>query len=357
MADDTGTGIRAGSGAGGAGAGGVIGPAGRRRAEEWRVSVAPMMDWTDRHCRTFHRTLSRKAWLYTEMVTAQAILHGDRERLLGRGEEGDRVVLQLGGSDPDALARCARIGADFGYQAINLNCGCPSDRVQQGAFGACLMADPARVAAAVAAMKEAVDLPITVKHRIGIDRVEDYGFVRDFVGIVGQAGCAHFIVHARNAWLEGLSPKENREIPPLRPEVVHRLAADFPAYAFELNGGLQSLAAGTAVAAGLAGVMFGRAAYHQPYLLAQVDGTPAIDRAEVVERMASYLLAHRAEGVEVRHVARHLLGLYHGEPAARRWRRALSDSAALAANDPGLLLRARDEVEAASRGISLAQAA
>jgi tRNA-dihydrouridine synthase A len=353
MADDTGADTRAGS----VGAGSGIGPAGPRRAAEFRVSVAPMMDWTDRHCRTFHRTLSRTAWLYTEMVTAQAILHGDRDRLLGRGDEGDRVVLQLGGCDPDALARCARIGAGFGYQAINLNCGCPSDRVQQGAFGACLMADPARVAAAVAAMKEAVDLPITVKHRIGIDRVEDYGFVRDFVGIVGEAGCGHFIVHARNAWLDGLSPKENREIPPLRPEVVHRLAADFPAYAFELNGGQHSLAAGIAAAGGLAGVMFGRVAYHQPYLLAHVDDAPPVGRAEVVERMAGYLLARRAQGVEVRHVARHLLGLYHGEPAARRWRRALSDSAALAANDPGLLLRARDEVEAASRSISLPQAA
>jgi len=322
-----------------------------------RISVAPMMDWTDRHCRTFHRLLSRKAWLYTEMVTTQAILHGDRERLLGRGDEGEQVALQLGGSDPTALARCARIGADFGYQAINLNCGCPSDRVQQGAFGACLMADPARVAAAVAAMKDAVPLPVTVKHRIGIDHVEDYGFVRDFVGTVGEAGCAHFIVHARNAWLDGLSPKENREIPPLRPEVVHRLAADFPAYAFELNGGLQSFDAAMAAASGLAGVMFGRAAYHQPYLLARVDGTPPTSRAEVVERMAGYLLERRAQGVEVRHVARHLLGLYHGEPAARRWRRMLSDSAALVANDPDLLLRARDAVEAASRGMPLPQAA
>jgi len=321
------------------------------------ISVAPMMDWTDRHCRTFHRTLSRTAWLYTEMVTTQAILHGDRERLLGRGEEGERVALQLGGSDPEALARCARIGAAFGYQAINLNCGCPSDRVQQGAFGACLMADPARVATAVAAMKDAVDLPVTVKHRIGIDHSEDYGFVRDFVGTVGAAGCSHFIVHARNAWLDGLSPKENREIPPLRPEVVHRLAADFPSCSFEINGGLQSLADGLAAAQGLAGAMFGRAAYHQPYLLSEVDGTTAPGRSEVVERMVVYLVARRPEGVLVRHVARHLLGLYHGEPAARRWRRMLSDSVALAQDDPGLLLRARDEVEAAARRMPLSEAA
>ncbi len=313
------------------------------------VSVAPMMDWTDRHCRSFHRRLSRKAWLYSEMVTTQAILHGDRERLLGRGDEGERVALQLGGNDPDHLARCAEIGESFGYQAINLNCGCPSDRVQQGSFGACLMAEPGRVAAAVAAMRSAVTVPVTVKHRIGLDHVEDYGFVRDFVGAVGEAGCSHFIAHARNAWLDGLSPKENREVPPLRPEVVHRLAREFPSYAFEINGGLQSLAQGLEAASGLAGVMFGRAAYHQPYLLAEVDGTPPVSRSEVVEQMVDYLLARRAQGVEVRHLARHLLGLYHGEPASRRWRRMLSDSVALAEDDPGLLLRARDEVDKAAR--------
>ena len=169
-----------------------------------------MMEWTDRHCRTFHRAISRTAWLYTEMVTTQAILHGNLERLLGRGDEGDRVVLQLGGNDPAALAQCARLAQTFGYQAVNLNCGCPSDRVLQGAFGACLMARPSLVAEGVAAMKDAVSLPVTVKHRIGLDHVEDFSFVRDFVGTVGQAGCSHFIVHARNAWLDGLSPKENR---------------------------------------------------------------------------------------------------------------------------------------------------
>ena len=312
-------------------------------------SVAPMMEWTDRHCRSFHRALSRKVWLYTEMVTSQAILHGNLERLLGRGEEGDRVVLQLGGNDPADLAQCAKLGETFGYQAVNLNCGCPSDRVQQGAFGACLMARPALVAQCVAAMRDAVDLPVTVKHRIGIDHVEDYAFVRDFVGTVGRGGCSHFIVHARNAWLDGLSPKENREIPPLRHEVVHRLAADFPQYAFEINGGLQSLAQGREAAAGLAGAMLGRVAYHQPYLLASIDGPSQIGRSEVVERMADYLLAQREQGVEVRHLARHLLGLYHGEPAARRWRRMLSDSELLAANDPSLLLQARDAVEAAGQ--------
>ena len=319
------------------------------------VSVAPMMDWTDRHCRSFHRALSGNAWLYTEMVTTQAILHGDRDRLLGRGEEGDRVVLQLGGNDPLALAQCARLGEHYGYQALNLNCGCPSDRVLQGAFGACLMARPSQVAAGVAAMRDAVGMPVTVKHRIGIDHVEDYAFVRDFVGTVGRAGCSHFIVHARNAWLDGLSPKENREIPPLRYDVVQRLAADFPGYAFEINGGLQSLAQGIDAAKRLAGAMFGRLAYHQPYVLSEIDGLtamgsgPRISRSAVVEAMTRYLFARRSKGVEVRHLARHMLGLYHGEPAARRWRRMLSDSESLGTNDPGLLLRARDVVEAAAQ--------
>ncbi len=329
-----------------------------------RISVAPMMEWTDRHCRTFHRVLSRRAWLYTEMVTAQAILHGDRSRLLGRGEEGDRVVLQLGGNDPAALARCAAFGAEWGYQEINLNCGCPSDRVQEGAFGACLMAEPATVAAAVRAMRDAVALPVTVKHRIGIDRIESYDFVRDFVGTVVDAGCRHFIVHARNAWLDGLSPRENREIPPLRYDTVHRLAADFPDCRFELNGGLRSLAHALEVSKGLGGVMFGRLAYHQPWMLAEVDAfedaaanAAPTDRSAVVEAMVAYLLRHRGERgerVEVRQVARHMLGLYHGEPGARTWRRMLSDSVALREDDPSLLLRARDRVEAASRSLQAA---
>jgi tRNA-dihydrouridine synthase A len=262
-------------------------------------------------------------------------------------------VLQLGGNDPAALARCAKLGEAFGYQAINLNCGCPSDRVLQGAFGACLMAQPALVAQCVAAMRDAVDVPVTVKHRIGLDHVEDYAFVRDFVGTVRGAGCSHFIVHARNAWLDGLNPKENREIPPLRYEVVHRLAADFPDCAFELNGGLQSLEHGREASVGLAGAMFGRLAYHQPYMLAAIDGGLPVTRSAVVETMVDYLRSRRAGGVEVRHLARHLLGLYHGEPAARRWRRMLSDSELLAANDPSLLLQARDAVEtAAQRGVA-----
>lgn len=362
----------------------------------FRVSVAPMMDWTDRHCRSFHRLLSQRAWLYTEMVTAQAIAHGDLDHLLGRGEEGDRVVLQLGGNDPQLLARAAREGQAYGYDEINLNCGCPSDRVREGAFGACLMAEPERVADCVAAMQAVVQVPVTVKHRIGIDRREDYEFVHHFVDVVAAAGCRRFVVHARNAWLDGLDPKQNREIPPLRYEVVHRLAQDFPHCAFELNGGLQDLAHGLAAvcpteasgpdsetasegpavvdamagteagspATRLVGAMYGRRAYHDPWLLAGVDDwlarhaaeAPVTDaaqpltRAAVVEALVGYLERGAARGVEVRHLARHLarhvLGLYLGQPAARLWRRMLSESRALSRNDPGLLREACAAVEA-----------
>ena len=358
----------------------------------FRVSVAPMMDWTDRHCRSFHRLLSRRTWLYTEMVTAQAIAHGDLDHLLGRGEEGDRVVLQLGGNDPQLLARAAREGQAYGYNEINLNCGCPSDRVREGAFGACLMAEPERVADCVAAMQAVVQVPVTVKHRIGIDRREDYEFVHRFVDVVAAAGCRRFVVHARNAWLDGLDPKQNREIPPLRYEVVHRLAQDFPHCAFELNGGLQDLAHGLAAvcpteasgldsgtaseglpvtdattgteadspATRLVGAMYGRRAYHDPWLLAGVDDwlarhaaeAPVTDaaqpltRAAVVEALVGYLERGAAHGVEVRHLARHVLGLYLGQPAARLWRRMLSESRALSRNDPGLLREACAAVEA-----------
>lgn len=369
----------------------------------FRVSVAPMMDWTDRHCRSFHRLLSRRTWLYTEMVTAQAIAHGDLDHLLGRGEEGDRVVLQLGGNDPQLLARAAREGQAYGYDEINLNCGCPSDRVREGAFGACLMAEPERVADCMAAMQAVVQVPVTVKHRIGIDRREDYEFVHRFVDVVAAAGCRRFVVHARNAWLDGLDPKQNREIPPLRYEVVHRLAQDFPHCAFELNGGLQDLAHGLATvcpvgasgpdsgaasdgsgldsatasegpavadatagaeagrpATRLVGAMYGRRAYHDPWLLAGVDDWLArhaaeapmteaaqpLTRAAVVEALVGYLERGAARGVEVRHLARHVLGLYLGQPAARLWRRMLSESRALSRNDPGLLREACAAVEA-----------
>jgi len=297
----------------------------------WRFCVAPMMEHTDRHCRFFHRQLSRQARLYTEMVTTGALLHGDVPRHLDFDPAEHPVALQLGGSERDELARCARLGEQRGYDEINLNCGCPSERVQRGAFGACLMAEPALVADCIRAMRDAVSIPVTIKHRIGIDRNEGYGFVRDFVGQVHAAGCEVFIVHARNAWLKGLSPKENREVPPLRYEVVYQLAADFPSAQFVLNGGITSLAQATAPLQRLAGVMLGRAAYHDPYLLAAVDGGMFADagtppsRAQVIAAMSAYLQRQAAAGVPPRAILRHLLGLFHGERGARNWRRLLSD--------------------------------
>jgi tRNA-dihydrouridine synthase A len=297
----------------------------------WRVCVAPMMDWTDRHCRVFHRQLSCRARLYTEMVTTGALIHGDVPRHLDFDAVEHPVALQLGGSEPADLAHAARLGARWGYDEINLNCGCPSERVQRGAFGACLMAEPALVADCIKAMQDAVSIPVTVKHRIGIDRTEDYGFVRDFVGTLHAAGCRVFIVHARNAWLKGLSPKENREIPPLRYAVVAQLKRDFADATVVLNGGLATLEACTDALAGVDGVMLGRAAYHDPYLLAEVDrrlfgeATPAPTRAEVVARMQPYLAAAIARGIPARHVLRHMLGLHHGQRGGRHWRRLLSD--------------------------------
>ncbi len=330
----------------------------------WRFSVAPMLDWTDRHCRHFHRLLSRRARLYTEMVTTGALLHGDVPRHLDFGQAEHPVALQLGGSEPADLAHAARLGRRWGYDEINLNCGCPSERVQRGAFGACLMAEPALVRQCVAAMRDAVDLPVTVKHRIGIDRIESYEFVRDFVGEVARGGAEVFIVHARNAWLSGLSPKENREIPPLRHAVVHRLKADFPSLRFVLNGGLVDLDAAAAhlvasdgtdppgALAALDGVMIGREAYHHPWMLSAVDarlfGAPpaATDRYAIAAAMTDYAAAHVARGGRLREVTRHILGLFNGLPGARRWRQRLSDAAALSGNDPGLIERSAREVVA-----------
>lgn len=308
-----------------------------------------MMDWTDRHCRYFHRQLSRDALLYTEMVTTGALVHGDVPRHLDFDDAEHPVALQLGGSDPAALAHGARLGAQWGYDEINLNCGCPSERVQNGAFGACLMAEPALVADCVKAMVDAVDLPVTVKHRIGLDRNEDYGFVRDFVGTVAAAGCDVFIVHARNAWLKGLSPKENREVPPLRYEVVAALKRDFPTLTFVVNGGLA-----TPVAIGEAlerfdGAMIGRAAYHEPWLLTmmggEASGHPVHSRRAVVAAMADYATRQAKQGVALRSIVRHMLGLYHGRPAARTWRRMLSDATLLRDADVSLLWRAMEAVE------------
>ena len=303
------------------------------RADPWRLCVAPMMDWTDRHCRAFHRLLSPHARLYTEMVTTGALLHGDVARHLDFDAAEHPVALQLGGSEPADLAHCARLGEAQGYDEINLNCGCPSERVQRGAFGACLMAEPDRVAEAVRAMRDAVAVPVTVKHRLGIGRNEDYGLVRDFVGRCQEAGCEVFIVHARNAWLEGLSPRDNREVPPLRPEVARRLKADFPAARFVLNGGLSDVPQAVAALDGFDGVMLGRLAYQQPYALAQVDaalfdagGTPAAPQ-DVIEPLTRYLETAVARGAPPWAVIRHTLGLFHGQRGAREWRRRLSDPA------------------------------
>ncbi|WP_198970320.1 tRNA dihydrouridine(20/20a) synthase DusA [Xylophilus sp. ASV27] len=298
----------------------------------WRLSVAPMLDWTDRHCRYLHRLLTRHALLYTEMVTTGALLHGDVPRHLRFNAEEHPVALQLGGSEPADLALAARLGAEWGYDEINLNCGCPSERVQRGAFGACLMQEPRLVADCVKAMADVVDLPVTVKHRIGIDKLESYDFVRDFVGTVSEAGCRVFIVHARNAWLQGLSPKENREVPPLRYELVHRLKRDFPQLVIAINGGFTGSAQIAEQLAVLDGVMVGREAYHNPWSMAGWDAdfygaAPCgPTRDEVEEAMVAYMEREAArDGTPWPAIARHMLGLRHGLPGARHWRRVWSD--------------------------------
>ena len=297
-----------------------------------KLSVAPMMEWTDRHCRYFHRLLSRHALLYTEMVTTGALIHGDVARHLRFNAEEHPAALQLGGSDPADLARCAQLGEQWGYDEININCGCPSERVQRGAFGACLMAEPRLVADCVKAMVDVVRVPVTVKHRIGIDKTESYDFVRDFVGTVADAGCQVFIVHARNAWLKGLSPKENREVPPLRYELVHRLKADFPQLTIAINGGISQTAQVAEQLEHTDGVMVGREAYHNPWWLASWDtdffgdAPTGITRESVEAEMVAYMAREAAEhGTPYSAIARHMLGLRHGQPGARRWRQVWSD--------------------------------
>ena len=296
-----------------------------------RFCVAPMLDWTDRHCRFFYRQLTRRARLYTEMVTTAAILHGRKEQLLEHDPSEYPLALQLGGADPGALAACARIGATMGYSEINLNVGCPSDRVQRGRFGACLMLEPNTVAAAVMAMRDAVSLPVTVKTRIGVDDQDSYEALSDFIGQVQDAGCKTFIVHARKAWLQGLLPRQNREIPPLRYDVVARLKRDFEGLEFILNGGIQTLQESRVHLETFDGVMLGRAVYHHPYLLSSVDpelfGEPAPcrSRAEVVTRMLPYIERQMAQGQRLHGMTRHMLGLFHGEPGGRIWRRRLGE--------------------------------
>src|SRR5687768_10324070 len=308
-----------------------------------------MMDWTDRHCRFFLRQVNSSVRLYTEMITTGALMHGDVPRHLAFNQEEHPVALQLGGSEPEELARCAKLGEEYGYDEINLNIGCPSERVQRGAFGACLMAEPALVARCVKAILSVISKPVTVKHRIGIDAVEEYSFVRDFVGTVAQAGCKTFIVHARNAVLKGLSPKENREIPPLKYDYVQRLKKDFPDLDIVINGGITTRAEIDLHLKAVGGVMIGHAAYSSPWFLA-ADGKT---RADVVHRIVDY--ARRQDSL--RPVTRHMLGLYHATPRARLWRRMLSDSAELEKNDPALLLRALEAVNGDSPRFSHMMAA
>ena len=296
------------------------------------MSVAPMLDWTDRHCRYLHRLLSQHALLYTEMVTTGALLHGDVARHLRFNAEEHPVALQLGGSEPADLAKAAKLGQDWGYDEINLNCGCPSERVQRGAFGACLMNEAQLVADGVKAMRDSVSIPVTVKHRIGIDKNESYDFVRDFVGTVADAGCEIFIVHARNAWLQGLSPKENRDIPPLRYEIVAQLKQEFPHLTIAINGGIKTDEVVQAQLQQVDSVMIGREAYHNPWWLARWDelyfgaAPSALTHLDVENAMVDYMEREAHEhGTHWYSIARHMLGLRHGLPGARRWRQVWSD--------------------------------
>jgi tRNA-dihydrouridine synthase A len=295
-----------------------------------RFSVAPMMDWTDRHCRFFLRLLSKHTLLYTEMVTTGALLHNDADRFLRHDVSEHPLALQLGGSVPADLAACARLAEQAGYDEVNLNVGCPSDRVQNNMIGACLMAHPALVADCVKAMRDAVAAPITVKHRIGINGRDSYAELCDFVGQVREAGCRSFTVHARIAILEGLSPKENREIPPLRYDVAAQLKADFPDLEIVLNGGIKTLDECRTHLTTFDGVMLGREAYHNPYVLAEVDqqlfgsDAPVVSRSEAMERLRPYIVAHIDGGGAMHHVTRHILGLGQGFPGARRFRQLLS---------------------------------
>lgn len=316
-----------------------------------------MMDWTDRHCRYFHRQITRHTWLYTEMVTTGALLHGDAARHLDFNEEEHPVALQLGGSEPADLAASAKLGEQWGYDEINLNCGCPSERVQNGAFGACLMAEPKLVADCVKAMRDAVQIDVTVKHRIGINDVNSYEFVRDFVGTVMEAGCTTFIVHARNAILKGLSPRENREIPPLKYEYAYQLKREFPELEIIINGGIKTLPEIDQHLQHVDGVMLGREAYHHPYLMADFDAryygdhTPSKTRDEVIAIMLPYIRAQLArsfpngKSLRLNSITRHMLGLTTGLIGAKAFRQTLSDTKKLAANQVELLLEAMINVQ------------
>lgn len=297
------------------------------------LSVAPMMDYTDRHFRYFLRHISRRVLLYTEMITTAAILHGNRSKLLDFSCLEHPLALQLGGDDPQQLAECARIGQDWGYDEINLNVGCPSGRVQQGHFGACLMADPGRVARCVEAMQRQVAIPVTVKHRIGIDHQDSYSDLANFVRIVAEGGCQRFIVHARKAWLQGLSPKDNRTIPPLRYGDVYQLKQDFPPLGIEINGGVTTLSQAREHLAHVDAVMIGRAAYDQPYLLATVDrdfygeSTPIPSRQAIIEALLPYVTEWTSQGLKLHSISRHLLNLFAGQTGTKAWKRYISENA------------------------------
>lgn len=336
---------------------------------DWRLCVAPMIDVTDKHCRYFHRLLAPKARLYTEMITTGALLHGDAGRHLDFDRAEEPVALQLGGSEPDALASAARLGQQWGYQEIDLNCGCPSEQVQRGAFGACLMAEPELVADCVKAMQDAVSIPVTVKHRLGLDYDDNYSFVRDFVGKIHDAGCRVFIVHARNAVLKGLSPKDNREIPPLRYDMAMRLKQEFPDSLFVLNGGIALADDAVALLQQFDGVMLGRAAWHQPQILSEISRQCWPDVVvnnddQVIQGMVDYAAQQTGMGVPLRFITRAMLGWMHGKVGARQWRRTLSDHAVLNRNDPGAITQAWAELKrrmqeadqlAASASVSLGQ--
>jgi tRNA-dihydrouridine synthase A len=314
-----------------------------------RLNVAPMMDWTDRHCRFFHRVLAPSALLYTEMVTSGAVIHGDRDRLLGYNPEEHPLALQLGGSEPADLAQCARVAQSWDYDEVNLNVGCPSDRVQRGRFGACLMLEPELVRDCVAAMRDAVDIPVTVKTRLGVDDCDSYDYFSDFVGQVAESGCHTFIVHARKAWLSGLSPKQNREVPDLRYEWVYRLKQEQPELTIVLNGGIRSVDEAAKQLEVLDGVMLGRAAYQTPWLLAELQAelygqAGVATREDAVQAMTAYIERQATLGVPVKKTSRHMLGLFQGIPGAKRWRRYISENAHLDPFNTQLLVEALENM-------------
>ncbi|MDF2867907.1 MAG: TIM-barrel protein yjbN family [Gammaproteobacteria bacterium] len=309
-----------------------------------------MLDWTDRHCRYFHRLLTKHSLVYTEMITTGALLYGDRDRLLTYSAMEHPIAIQLGGSEPKALAACAKIAEDYGYDEVNLNVGCPSDRVQSGRFGACLMAEPDLVAECIALMQAEVKIPVTVKTRIGIDQQDSYEALANFIYKVALTGCNKFIVHARKAWLKGLSPKENREIPPLRYDIVAQLKNDFPHLSFILNGGIKTLAEIDAHLGQFDGVMLGREAYHNPYILAFVDqnyydnASLIKSREQIVELLLPYIEDELSQGQSLTHISRHILGLFQGQPGARHWRRHLSENAHKSNAGVGVIKNALEQI-------------